>query len=520
MKVDGLLGLMWRTWETAPQISALAQSGWTTEASGTVSPFNDEAFYSDFCAANFGAATSAVCTKLFLAVDGWTVAGDRNSGTKLDRSGQACCGGPMNPAHVEPSQFLDISGFDGWLATVTGVANLERATAWVNLFRYHLQTQIVANLSAAVMFVDSQAASPFPTATMNARDPAATATAAADVTASAVNLEGAAGLARVATAAEWGIREGGGTSGGGGGGGSVGGGCKPDTFHAKCYVDKNTCTGRTINNCAILPYTAWIRAPQTQESCAVACARQNYTVAGVEFATACFCGNPGWENATTQELPLSDCAAMKCSNGEPCGGGDIMLVYPFFCTSPLPPPGPVPPRPPPPPGPAQRAGAKLLMEAYAKMITLLLEFTTTPGELGMLAAHEGANWPSKFGKVPSALGMSLNQTYVGTPRIYRPAIRTVIAKTESSFYIEAAVLSAVRPASVTLHVGKTQTYAMVGASDPDPVHGGGGGIAARSQVYSVEIPVPADDFEYTIVAAVGGATMATPSIGTQSVVVV
>eukprot|EP00039_Didymoeca_costata_P000737 m.47072 g.47072 ORF g.47072 m.47072 type:complete len:98 (+) comp10446_c0_seq2:2227-2520(+) len=31
------------------------------------------------------------------------------------------------------------------------------------------------------------------------------------------------------------------------------------------------------------------------------------------------------------------------------------------------------------------------------MISTLLAFTTSPGQLGMLVSHEGANWPSVFG---------------------------------------------------------------------------------------------------------------------------
>ena len=109
--------------------------------------------------------------------------------------------------------------------------------------------------------------------------------------------------------------------------------------------------------------------------------------------------------------------------------GDVMLVYPFFCTDPLPPPGPTPPRPPPPPpppGPAQKHGARLLTEAYAKMITLLLEFTTTPGELGMLAAHEGANWPSKFGQCRKEIKMCTH-AYRSTHERLKRLVCTVLA---------------------------------------------------------------------------------------------
>lgn len=100
MNVDGLLGLMWRTWETAPQISALAQVGWDVAAPlsdrdakyasdavsdveggksakrrGGTEGLSDVAFYKDFCEHNFGAVTSDECAALFLSLDGWNVAG-------------------------------------------------------------------------------------------------------------------------------------------------------------------------------------------------------------------------------------------------------------------------------------------------------------------------------------------------------------------------------------------------------------------------------------------------------------
>jgi hypothetical protein len=52
------------------------------------------------------------------------------------------------------------------------------------------------------------------------------------------------------------------------------GGCKPDTFHAKCLVDKNTCGVSPVANCSALPYLAWMDRSQSQETCAEECARQ------------------------------------------------------------------------------------------------------------------------------------------------------------------------------------------------------------------------------------------------------
>ena len=57
MKVDGLLGLMWRTWETSPQIKAMARAGWE-ETAGTLT---DTAFWHDFCSTSFGSESADQC---------------------------------------------------------------------------------------------------------------------------------------------------------------------------------------------------------------------------------------------------------------------------------------------------------------------------------------------------------------------------------------------------------------------------------------------------------------------------
>ena len=129
-----------------------------------------------------------------------------------------------------------------------------------------------------------------------------------------------------------------------------------------------------------------------------------------------------------------------------------MLIYPFTCNGPLPPtPSPVPPPPPPPPpSPAQlREAAHRVKEEYSLMMQLLLEITDSPGELGMIGAHEGANWPSQFGTHAIPLGIVPNQSYTGTPRIFLPALRTVVSKVEKLFVIQAAILSPSAPITVT-----------------------------------------------------------------------
>lgn len=127
-----------------------------------------------------------------------------------------------------------MSDWEAWLPTVTGgVENVERATQWVNMFRYHRQTQIVSNASATLHLSEGQAA------------PVALDTGDGDAA-----LEG---------------RQ------------LVRGGCKPDSIKASCHTDKNTCKNKVVQNCSILPHTAWTtRKGMTQETCAEACARANF----------------------------------------------------------------------------------------------------------------------------------------------------------------------------------------------------------------------------------------------------
>lgn len=205
----------------------------------------------------------------------------------------------MHSVRVPDAQVLDVSSWEKWLADVSGTENLERATQWVNLFRYHRQTQIVSNASAAlneeVDNVDS--ARPHPVLGNQS------------------------------------VKVGEATT----------GGCKPDSAKAVCLTDKNTCGNHVVQNCSILPHTAYVTAagggPRTQEACAEACARANYSTAGVEYKVACFCGQlaDGKKGIGGEELPLS-----ACGGASGMGGADIMLVYPFNCTFPLPPAPPAP----------------------------------------------------------------------------------------------------------------------------------------------------------------------------------
>lgn len=107
----------------------------------------------------------------------------------------------------------------------------------------------------------------------------------------------------------------------------------------------------------------------------------------------------------------------------------------------------------------------------------------------------------------------------GTPRVYRPAVRTVVSEAEKAFELQATVLSATPPTSVTLTIQgvsgkKAGRWAMTVVNDARTG-------AAHSQVYSVSAPMPKDDFSYVITADfAGGKSLSSPSTGRQSVVVV
>ena len=60
-----------------------------------------------------------------------------------------CCGGPFGPAAVSPgtNEVAGLADFEAWLKTVSGAANIERATRWLNVLRYTQQTVVVTNAS-------------------------------------------------------------------------------------------------------------------------------------------------------------------------------------------------------------------------------------------------------------------------------------------------------------------------------------------------------------------------------------
>ena len=324
---SGLLGIMWRTWETSPQIAALAAAGW--QGAAALTPLG---IYESFCAANFGGtnASAAECAGLFLALDGSTEDGQFSPpASRLPRGGQGCCGGPMYPGsgggEGDP-RIMNLTAFEAWAAGVTGAANSERAARWLGLFEYH---NLMAQASIAGAALQVAAAQVHDEATARAVGFPALAAMSWAWTALITSL-----LAITTTPGELGML------------GAHEGANWPSNFlaaagpilpyltscpaadapAASCYNDTYTVSGR------VLPYTVTIdNAACSREWCARECVSAGYALAGVEFGVACFCGDA--LPPAGFRLPNAACTAMACAGApsERCGDADIISVYSAAC---------------------------------------------------------------------------------------------------------------------------------------------------------------------------------------------
>eukprot|EP00035_Acanthoeca_spectabilis_P001424 m.80027 g.80027 ORF g.80027 m.80027 type:complete len:983 (-) comp10865_c0_seq1:26-2974(-) len=437
---SGLLGLTWRTWETAPQISALATAAWSTGDP----PLTDLGLYTDFCTANFGADTAAECAARFLEVDSFTSAWPTS---KLPRNGQACCGGPMTAGVVKATDLLNVSGFEAWLAKVQGVEAVERATQWVNLFRYHRHAQLVSNASAYVG-IAGQAPTLPPWALAQALNMSALYTEMITLLLETATSPGTLGMIAAHEGANWPSAF----------NASVknlaprnSATCTVDPTHSGCFADSNT--NRTF------PHTAWLsNAATTQETCAVACFQVNLPLAAVEFGVACFCGAEMPPAGLSR--PVAACGQMKCRGdpAEDCGAADIMLVYSFTCV------------------------------------------------------NNGTN-----GLSPSQIrSIAPPHTYSGHPRLVEMAPRSVVSALEPIFTVEITALSATPPTQVELHIAGHTVLPL--AVVPDPIT-----KRSVSQVYSGGLPTNqlSGDFEYWVTATFAtGDALRYPTVSNRTVVVV
>lgn len=101
--------------------------------------------------------------------------------------------------------------------------------------------------------------------------------------------------------------------------------------YAGCWTD-NT------NNVRTFPYQAYDSSSNTIELCTSTCASQGYTIAGLEYASQCFCGNN--LTAYAQQTVDSGCTQPCAGNSsESCGNGNRLSLYSNGTPAQLPIPG-------------------------------------------------------------------------------------------------------------------------------------------------------------------------------------
>ena len=463
---SGLLGLLWRTFETAPQVAALAAAGWnttTTTAATTSSPSAPPtasalSLYTDFCTASFGAATAQVCASLFLSLDGAAPGAPTFEPQRslLPRGCQACCGGPVQPLGGQEGAVavLNTSAWEAWGGAVAGAGASARAAQWVGLMLYHaalseacLAAQRLAVAAGQVVDEASAREVGFPAL-------AALTWAWTDMMTALLGYASTPGELGMVAAHEGGnwpsyfLSTAGPIL-------TYASACaQVDSPQSACFWDNYTSpSGR------VLPHTVSLNsASNTREGCAGACAAAGYPLAGVEFGVACFCGAA--LPPASASLPASACAAMPCAGAprEGCGAADIISVYPSHC-------------------------------------------------------------PAAPGVPPGLLPSS---GYAGAaPRLWLSAPRSTVGAEEGGVAVEAVVLAGPGGGAVAVSaVWWVVPGSGSGGNSSTPLvyEGGGRGI------WSALLPLPTDPqavLEYVVVAQwPGGGSTAVPVEGAQSVVVV
>ena len=136
--------------------------------------------------------------------------------------------------------------------------------------------------------------------------------------------------------------------------------------------------------------------------------------------------------------------------------------------------------------------------------------------------------------------LSPNSTYLGAPRIFRPAIRTAVSRSETMFHLEVTVLSNDAPSRVVLTVNSLSTrtpasnmelmehghddqveFSQAGvwsvAEQVDMTQSAAGVQGERGQVFSADVNIPAgDEFSYFVEAQWDASTSASDGGGGTS----
>jgi hypothetical protein len=120
---SGLLGIHWRTTQTAPQISAMAQKAWDP-------PLTSGEFWADWAASNFGASVGGAAAAVFLTIDSFLtprpVDWVNGPGFWVAAHGECDYGNKYD--------FVDT--FAALRPAVTGAANLARFDFWLHSLAY------------------------------------------------------------------------------------------------------------------------------------------------------------------------------------------------------------------------------------------------------------------------------------------------------------------------------------------------------------------------------------------------
>ena len=280
------------------------------------------------------------------------------------------------------------------------------------------------------------------------------------------------------------------------------GGCTPDSS-SLCYQDGEP---------RILPHIVSISLTTlTMESCARSCASSHFTLAGVEYATACFCGNATTPGAKV--LAPSACDAMACSGNskEKCGGSFIMKVYNFSCA----PPAPVPPA----KVEAVMVLRHKLLASVTEQINLLMKTVTTTGSLGTLSDFQQRGLPYMFTAYDSRLealtgkplpaSAKMPTTYSGEDRLFVMSPRGSALKTEP-YNVTAVAFTKAPLESVTLFAKA------MGAADSAFVGQALRQVPGRS-VWEASLPPSSADREWYVK---GGALVWPPGAPTVTMSVV
>jgi hypothetical protein len=144
--------------------------------------------------------------------------------------------------------------------------------------------------------------------------------------------------------------------------------------------------------------------------------------------------------------------------------------------------------------------------AYEQMMESLLSFTTTQGELGMVAMQEGMNFQASMvrtgflGRLGNLTQQPLprealpSREYTGAARVFVLTLRTLLLQAEPALSVPIVALA---PARLSLPAFATISWHALGASSSDWTNVSAARVA-RSGWYNLSLSNPGTDFEYFV----------------------